>query len=119
MSAATCKLLRGRDFNPYYGNVIELAVSRKVVGVRHMILSMNVRLQTCPCVPFIALVNERAPSCLCMCPFYCGQVMDRCVCSSCSCLNTFYDMIMTHLWKRENLDNLPVKRSDAETKMCV
>jgi len=52
---ATCELLRGRDFNPYYGNVLELAVSREVVGVRPMILSMNVRLQTCACVPFIAV----------------------------------------------------------------
>jgi len=28
----------------YYGNVLELAVSREVVGVRPMILSMSVRL---------------------------------------------------------------------------
>jgi len=68
-----------------------------------MILSMSVRLRACACVPFIALVNERAPSGLCMYPFYCGQVMDRCACSGSPCLNTFYDMFMTHLWKRENL----------------
>jgi len=101
--SATCELLRGRDFNPYYGNVLELAVSREVVGVRPMILSMSVRLQTCPCVSFIALANERAPSDLCMCPFYCGQVMDRCACTGSSCLNPFYDMFMTHLWKGDIL----------------
>jgi len=78
-------------------------VSREVVGVRPMILSMSVRLQTCPCVSFIALANERAPSDLCMCPFYCGQVMDRCACSGSSCLNPFYDMFMTHLWKGDIL----------------
>jgi len=72
--SATCELLRGRDFNPYYGNVLELAVSREVVGVMPMILSMSVRLHTCPFVSFIALVNKRAPSVLCMCPIYCGQV---------------------------------------------
>jgi len=53
--SATCELLRGRDFNPYYGNVLELAVSREVVCVRPMILSMSVRLQACVCVPFIAV----------------------------------------------------------------
>jgi len=52
--------LRGRDFNPYYGNVLELAVSREVVGVRPMILSISLGRQICACVPFIALVNERA-----------------------------------------------------------
>jgi len=36
----------------------ELAVSRVVVGVRPMILSMGVRPQTCACVPFIALKDE-------------------------------------------------------------
>jgi len=49
------------------------------------------------------LVNERAPSGLCMCPFYCGQVMDRCACLGSSGSNFFYDMFMTHLWKGENL----------------
>jgi len=49
--SATCELLRIRDFNPYYGNVLELAVSREVVGVRPMILSMSVRLLGCACVP--------------------------------------------------------------------
>jgi len=44
--SATCELLRGHDFNPHYGNVLELAVSREVVGVRPMILSLSVRLQT-------------------------------------------------------------------------
>jgi len=53
--SATYELLRGRDFNPYYGNVIELAVSREDVGVRPMILSMRVRLLGCACVPFIAV----------------------------------------------------------------
>jgi len=36
-------------------DVLELAVSRGVVGVRPMILSMSVRLQACACVPFIAV----------------------------------------------------------------
>jgi len=27
--SATEELLRGREFNPYYGNVLELAVSRR------------------------------------------------------------------------------------------
>jgi len=49
------------------------------------------------------LVNERAPSGLCMCSFYCGQVMGRSACSGNSFLNPFYDMFMTHLWKGENL----------------
>jgi len=71
--------------------------------VKPMILSMNVRLQTCSCVPFITLVNERAPSGLYMCPFYCGQVMDGCACSGRSGLNPFFDMFMTHLLKGENL----------------
>jgi len=81
--SATCELLRGRDFNRCYGNVLELAFSREVVGVSPMILSL--------------------PSVLCRCPFYCGQVIDRCACSGSSCLNPFYDMFMTHLWKGENL----------------
>jgi len=80
--SATCELLHGRDFNPYYGNVLELAI-----------------------------VNERAPSGLCLCPFYCGQVMDRYACSGSSCWNSFYDMFMTHLWKGENqkcvFENIP------------
>jgi len=100
--SATCESLRGRDFNPYYGNVLELAVSREVVGVRPMILSMSVRLLGCACVPFIALVNERAPSWFYMCPFYCGQIIDRCACSGSFCLNPFYDIFMTYLWKGEN-----------------
>jgi len=41
-------MLRGRDFNSYYGNVLELAVSREVVGVGPMILSMSVRLLPSP-----------------------------------------------------------------------
>jgi len=82
---------------------IRASSSREVPGVRPMILSMGVRLQTCPLVLFIALVNEREPSGLCMCPFYCGQVMDRYACSGSSCLNPLYDMFMTHLWKEENL----------------
>jgi len=53
--SATCELLRGRDFNPYYGNVLEQAVSREVVDVRPLILSMSVRLLGCACVPFIAV----------------------------------------------------------------
>jgi len=65
--SATCELLRGRDFNRCYGNVLELAFSREVVGVSPMILSL--------------------PSVLCRCPFYCGQVIDRCACSGSSCLN--------------------------------
>jgi len=44
---------------------------------------------------------EAKPSGLCMCPLYCGQVMDRCACSGGSCLNPFYDMFMTHLCKGE------------------
>jgi len=47
------------------------------------------------------LVNEHAPSGLC--PFYSGQVMKRGACSSSACLNPFYDMFMTRLWKGENL----------------
>jgi len=65
------------------------------------------------------LVNERAPSGLCMCPFYCGQVIDRCSCSGSSCLIPF----MTSLWlvcgKERILDNLPVKRSGLESKICI
>jgi len=52
------------------------------------------------------LVIERAPLGLCMYPFYCDQVMDRCAWCAYSCssgLNPFYDMFMTHLWKGENL----------------
>jgi len=117
--SATCELLRGHDFNSYDGNVLELAVSREVVGVRPMILSMSVCLLGCACVPFIALVNERAPSGLCMCPFYCSQVIDRCAYSGSSCLSPFYDMFWTICGKERILDNLPVKRSGAETKMYL
>jgi len=53
--SATCELLRGRDFSPYYGNVLELAVRREVVGVRPKILSMSVRLLGYACVPFISV----------------------------------------------------------------
>jgi len=91
---------------PLLWDVLDLAVSREVVGLRPMILSMSVRLPPCACVPFIALVNERAPSGLCMCPFYCGQVTDRCACSGSSSLNPFYDMFMSHLWKGKNLRQL-------------
>jgi len=52
--SATCELLRGRYFNPY-GNLLELTVSRVIVEVRPMIMSMGVRLQTCACVPFISV----------------------------------------------------------------
>jgi len=47
------------------------------------------------------LVNGRAPSDLCMCPFYSGQVMDRFACSGSPCLSPFCDMFMTRLWKGE------------------
>jgi len=53
--SASCEFLRGRDLNLYFGNVLELAVSREVVGVMPMILSMSVRLLGCACVPFIAV----------------------------------------------------------------
>jgi len=101
--SATCELLRGRDFNTYY--VLELAVSLEVAVVRPIILSMSVCLQTC------VLLG--------MYPFYWGQVMDRCACSGSSSWIPF----MTCLWpicgKERILDNLPVKRSGADTKMCV
>jgi len=35
--------------------VLEIAVSREVVGVRPMILSMSVRFQACACDHFIAV----------------------------------------------------------------
>jgi len=47
-----------------------------------------------------------------MCHFYCGQVMDRCACSGSSCLNRFYDMFMTHLWKGENLKQFNILNRD-------
>jgi len=64
------------------------------------------------------LVDGRALSDLCMCPFYSGQVIDRWACSGSSCLNPFRDMFMTRLWKGEIIENLPVKRSGAK-KMSV
>jgi len=82
---------------PLLWDALELAVSRVVVG----------------------LVNGRAASDLCMCPFYSGQEMDRCACSGSFCLNPFYDMFMTRLWKGEILDNLPVKRSAAKKDVCL
>jgi len=66
-----------------------------------------------------ALVNGRAPSDLWMCPFYSGQVIDRCTCSGSSGLNPFYDMFMTRLCKGEILENLPVKRSGDEKNVCL
>jgi len=63
------------------------------------------------------LVDGRAPSDLCMCPLYSVEVIDRCACSGSSCLNSFYDMLMTRLWKGEILENLPVKRSGAKKRL--
>jgi len=71
--SATCELLRGRDFNPYYGNVLELAVSHEVVGVGPMILPMSMRLQACACPLLLRSDNGQA-----------GHVMDRCACSGSS-----------------------------------
>jgi len=56
---------------------------------------------------------------LCMCSFYSGQVMDGCACSGSSCLNPFYDIFITRLWKEEILDNLPVKGSGAKKNVCL
>jgi len=75
----TCELLRGRDSTPIMGRI---------------------RTSSQPCGRWCEahdLVNGRAPSDLCMCPFHSGQVMDRCACSGSFCLNHFYDMFMTHL----------------------
>jgi len=60
------------------------------------------------------LGNGHAPSDLCMCPFYSGQVIDRCACLRNSCLNPFYDMLMTRLRKGEILENLQVNFSGAK-----
>jgi len=70
-------------------------------------------------VPKMENISLREPSDLCMCPFYSGQVIDRCACSGSSCLNAFCDMFMTRLWKGEILDNLPVKRSGANKNVCL
>jgi len=64
--------------NISFTEICRLLVSREVGGVRPMILPMSERLHG-----------------LWMCPFYSGQVMDRCACSGSSCLNPFYDMFMT------------------------
>jgi len=89
-------------FQPLLWERIELAVSREVVVVRPMILPISVCLQTCPCVPFIALFNKRAPSGLCMYPFYCGQVMDRCACSGSSSESLLWHVYGTFVERRES-----------------
>jgi len=49
------------------------------------------------------IINERVPSGLCVYPFHCSQVMERCACSGRSCWSSFNDMLMSHLWKGEIL----------------
>jgi len=96
--SATCELLRGK-FQPLWERI---------------------RAGSQPCDRWCEAhdpVNGRAPSDLCMCPFCSGQVINRCACSGSSCLNPFYDMFITPLWKGEILENLTVKHSGAKKKM--
>jgi len=81
-------------FQPLLWDVLGLAVSREAYD----------------------LVNEHAPSGLCMWPFYCGQVMDRCAYSGSSCLNTFKTCLWPICGKKKILDNLPAKRCGQKQK---